>query len=168
MIDIVHRRLFSNKRETIGLWYLKAGNAEEYLCYILEDEFRTQKLKKETRIPAGRYQFILRTVGSHHERYSKKFPNMHVGMLHLINVPNFSYILFHIGNDEDDTEGCLLSGSYPVEVKGRWTVAQSTRAYKKVYPMIANHLASGTEVWLTITDDKSLHIIEEKEELESE
>ena len=149
MIHIIHRRLFSNPFETIGIWYLMAGNAEVFLCMILEDEYRSQKVFSETRIPAGIYEIKLRTEGSHHIRYQRKFPDMHKGMLHIINVPKFKWILFHIGNDEDDTAGCQLPGMYfttkVVDGVDRFKVIQSTYAYKRVYPIIANRIENSSQ-----------------------
>lgn len=123
---------------------------EEYLCGILEDEPRTKKVWGETRIPAGRYQIKLRTTGGFHERYSKRFgEDWHKGMLHLQDVPNFKYILIHIGNDDDDTAGCLLVGTV---VPGEYRLKDSTIAYKEIYPPIRDALLQGEEVWITIHD----------------
>ena len=33
-----------------------------------------------------------------------------MGMLHVLDVPNFKYILIHCGNTDEDTAGCLLLG----------------------------------------------------------
>ena len=76
-----------------------------FLCYTLEDEHREEKVSAETRIPAGRYRITLRTVGGFHKRYAEKFPNMHKGMLWVRDVPNFEYILIHIGNTDEHTAG---------------------------------------------------------------
>ena len=121
------------------------------LCYILEDQYREEKVKGDTRIPEGIYEVELRTVGGHHERYLKKFgADFHKGMIHLLNVPNFKYILLHIGNSDKDTEGCLLTGSGYYEGNGRITIQRSTDAYKKVYPIIRDRILSGEKVYFEI------------------
>ena len=40
-----------------------------FICFGLEDEYREEKVSKQTRIPAGTYRVTLRTAGSHHSRY---------------------------------------------------------------------------------------------------
>ena len=118
-----------------------------FLCYTLEDEHREEKVMHETRIPAGRYRITLRKVGGHHARYTDKFPNMHKGMLWVRDVPNFEYILIHIGNTEEHTSGCLLTGLTSDSNKG--TIGRSTDAYKSIYPRIAEALENGEDVFIT-------------------
>lgn len=126
----------------------------KFSCFILEDEFRAVKVKKETRIPAGTYKILLRKEGSHHESYTKKFPASHKGMLHLQDVPNFQYILIHIGNTDVDTEGCLLVGDSAVQnVTTRGSIAGSTTAYERIYPVIAAELVKGSVVTIEVYDE---------------
>lgn len=141
-------RYRSREEETQSLVF-DVTNGRKFLCYGLEDEFRTVKVFGETRIPAGTYKIKLRTVGDHHERYSKKFRGIHKGMLHVQDVPNFKYILWHIGNDDDDTAGCLLTGTTPTE---QGTVSASTKAYKKVYVHVLDALEKGEDVEVTYID----------------
>ncbi|WP_075589858.1 DUF5675 family protein [Labilibacter marinus] len=143
-------RYSSGKESTLGLLFIDG----KFACYTLEDEHREVKVPGETRIPAGRYKVKLRTEGSHHWRYKKKFPEIHKGILHVIDVPNFTHILIHIGNTDDDTAGCLLVGESSfsnVTQAGR--INNSTIAYKRVYPMIANAIANGEDVWITYQDE---------------
>ena len=122
--------------------------ALEFLCYTLEDEYREVKIKGKTRVPAGTYPVVLRKEGGFNERYSKKFPDMHIGMLHIINVLNFEYILIHVGNTDADTAGCLLVGNSQVSnlIQKDGFVGSSTNAYKDIYPEIAKALEEGQEV----------------------
>ena len=143
------RRLFSNTEETLGIL---ADN--KVLCWTLEDEFRAIKVMKETRIPAGTYELMLRTFGTHHERYLRKFgKEFHKGMIQLKDVRNFTDILIHIGNTEVDTAGCLLVGSLAAIENNRYTILNSTKAYKYVYPLMANPLYAGEQVFLKVTDE---------------
>ena len=80
----------------------------QFICFGLEDEYREEKVVGETRIPAGTYKITLRTEGGFNQRYKKRFPDIHKGMLHIRNVPNFEYILIHCGNTDEHTKGCLL------------------------------------------------------------
>lgn len=133
---------------TLGM-LLDETNGKHFLCYTLEDEHRDTKVKHETRIPAGTYQITLRTVGGFHSRYTKKYGDMHKGMLWVRDVPGFEYILIHTGNTDEHTSGCLLVGSTS-DVKG--FVGGSVTAYKKIYPSIAAALENGEEVSITYED----------------
>lgn len=108
----------------------------QFVCFGLEDEFRTQKVKGETRIPAGRYRIGVRTEGGFHNRYKNRFADMHRGMLHVLNVPNFEFILIHVGNTQKDTAGCLLVGMNAQTQPGAMRVNSSVAAYKLLYPMV--------------------------------
>jgi hypothetical protein len=76
----------------------------KFQCYSIEDRFRLEKVPNETRIPSGVYEIKLREFGSHYEKYKSKYEG-HKGMLWLQDVPNFTDILIHIGNDEKDSAG---------------------------------------------------------------
>lgn len=116
----------------------------DFACFGLEDEYREEKVPKETRIPAGTYPIRLLKKGSHHERYSNRFPDIHRGMLHLQDVPNFTGILIHVGNTEKDTDGCLLVGSQAITEPSQMAVTQSVVAYRRLYTMVAEAAADGT------------------------
>ncbi len=115
----------------------------EFVCFGLEDEYRAEKLAGETRIPAGRYEVGVRSEGGFHTRYAKKFPGMHRGMLHVLNVPNFKFILIHIGNTDEDTAGCLLVGLNASVNDGELRVTSSRLAYEKIYPMVIDAAERG-------------------------
>ena len=130
---------------------------KKFLAYTLEDEYRdsyTEKVMHETRIPAGTYEVILRTVGRIHKNYTKRFADIHKGTLHVINVPNFKYILIHCGNTDEHTSGCLLVGDTQTnnQVKKDGFIGQSTNAYKRIYPAIAKELEDGGCVTITYKD----------------
>lgn len=121
-----------------------------FLCAILQDEKRNIKIAGETRIPAGRYEIELRREGGQHEKYRKLFPEFHVGMLHVKNVPNFEWINIHPGNEDDDTDGCLCPG-YETYWTKNWQ-GRSVDAYKDVYKVISGALLDQEPVWLTVED----------------
>lgn len=126
-------RYSSQSRTTMSAIHLDG----EFECFGLEDRHRDVKVMGETRIPQGTYTVGLRIVGGHHAKYSKKFPHFHKGMLHVLNVPNFKYILIHIGNDELDTMGCLLTGDYVNNNKlQRGGLKSSTNAYSNMYKKV--------------------------------
>jgi hypothetical protein len=116
----------------------------KFLCYGLEDQFRTVKVWGETRIPKGVYNVGMRTTGGHNARYSKKFPSFHKGMLHVLDVPNFEYILIHIGNTDDDTAGCLLVGQECNNNRiDKGALLGSTLAYREFYKLVCDEAIDG-------------------------
>ena len=131
-------RFSSEPDSTSGLLF-DVTEEIKFLTYTLEDEYRKHKKSKETRIPAGTYKIKLRDEGGFHKRYSKKYSNIHRGMLHIIDVPNFEYILIHTGNTEEHTAGCLLIGDSQEnnQVNKNGFIGSSVNAYKRVYPLIA-------------------------------
>jgi hypothetical protein len=142
-------RYAHGENSTLGLFLIE----NKFYVYTLEDAFHVVKIPGETRIPNGTYKVILRNYGGHHQRYKVKFPDIHKGMLQVMDVPNYTDILIHIGNDEDDTEGCLLVGDKSItNIQSSGRIESSTIAYKRIYPIIANAIDSGEEVTITYKD----------------
>lgn len=136
-------RIHDSGNETLGIMLIDG----QYAAHTLEDEYRAVKVMGETRIPDGTYKVVLRTEGSHHIKYAGKFPDIHKGMLHVIDVPGFQYILIHIGNTQRDTAGCLLVGSrFNALLNG---IEISTERYKKVYKQILQAILKGDSVTIT-------------------
>lgn len=122
-------------------------------CFGLEDEFRADKVAGETRIPRGVYRVGVRRVGGFNKRYAAKFPNFHRGMLQVLDVPGFEYILIHIGNTDEDTAGCLLVGQN-ANTGGELSVGSSTNAYKALYVKVIMAAERG-ELTITYVDGGS-------------
>lgn len=127
-MEIIIKRYDSADDWTRGVMYINGV----FECYTLEDEERDVKVWGDTCIPYGTYEVNLRREGRFHNSYKNKF-SFHNGMLHVINVPNFKYILIHIGNFTKDTAGCLLVGE---GVTKNGVLQGSTNAYKKMYPKV--------------------------------
>jgi hypothetical protein len=117
-------------------------------CYTLEDQYQEVKVMHETCIPEGTYDIKFRTVGGFHERYKKRYGNSHYGMLHLQDVPGFTYILIHSGNTDEHTSGCLIVGEtqQDLDVSEDGFVGSSGNAYVKLYNKIAKQLLIGNPV----------------------
>jgi len=147
-------RFSSQVDSTSGLLFEITDIKRHFLCYTLEDERRAFKVKGETRVPAGTYKIELRTEGGFHGRYSKKYPGVHIGMLHIQDVPNFEYILIHTGNTDEHTAGCLIVGDAQENNKiiADGFVGKSVNAYKRIYPSIAKAIQQGEEVTITYID----------------
>ena len=142
-------RFNSSDDFTSGLLFDVTDNKRKFLCYTLEDQAQTTKVYGETRIPAGTYNLTLRTEGGFHTRYLAKFGGeFHKGMILVNNVPDFEYILWHIGNTDDDTAGCLLLG----KTQQANFIGSSGDAYKDVYPKVRDAILYGEKVTATYID----------------
>ncbi len=143
-------RFYSTNDATLGSLSIN----DQFECYTLEDEYREQKVHSETRIPQGTYPIKLQQHGTMTQKYYKKFPTMHEGMLWLQDVPNFSTIYIHIGNTDDDSSGCILVGrNYD---KKEMKISASTVAYLQLYPKVIEALKH-EEVLIKIDDlDKNI------------
>lgn len=91
-------------------------------CYILEDVTRppgSPKVPGETAIPAGTYEVTI----THSPKFGRLLPLLN-------DVPGFSGIRIHPGNDEHDTQGCLLPGK---ALGSRDTVLHSIAAFSQLF-----------------------------------
>ena len=135
---------------TNGILFYEGFSGYDFICYTLEDEYRKEKVKGETMIPYGTYEIKYRKEGGFHNKYSKRFPDIHSGMSHITNVPNFEYILIHCGNTDEHTSGCLLVGDSQEnnDFVTNGFIGKSTQAYKRLYRMIADVLDRGEQVFI--------------------
>ncbi len=141
-------RFSSNTQSTLGVLHIN----QKFECYTLEDQHQEKKIRGETRIPAGTYEIKIRDIGGFHARYKNRF-SFHKGMLQVMDVPNFEYILIHVGNNEDDTAGCLLVGNTCNNNKlEAGKLGGSTDAYKAMYPKVLEALQAGEKVTIQYTD----------------
>ena len=122
-------------------------------CYTLEDQYQAVKVMHETCIPEGTYDIKFRTVGGFHEKYKKRYGNDHYGMLHLQDVPNFTYILIHAGNTDEHTSGCLIVGEtqQDLDISDDGFIGHSGKAYLKLYNKVAKQLLQGKDVTIEYT-----------------
>jgi hypothetical protein len=141
-------RVSSQKDSTSGLLFEVDNGKRTFLCYTIEDEQRDVKVWGETRIPAGTYQLELRTEGGFHNRYKSRYGDWHKGMIWVKDVPQFEYILWHTGNTDESTAGCLILGNSQESniVKKDGFVGSSRDAYKFVYPRVVAAIESGIRV----------------------
>lgn len=156
-MKVVVKRIGDDGKATIGALYINGI----FQCFTIEDEERSIKVKGETRVPNGVYTLSLRSEGSFHNRYAKKYEGMHKGMLCVHNAPDwkiedectdldFQYILIHTGNHEGHTNGCLLLNDSANSSNN--TGSGSVSAYKRVYPKIAFACIDNEKVTIEYTD----------------
>lgn len=109
-----------------------------FICYTLEDRGQVKKVPGETRIPAGTYE--LRITWS---------PRFQKNLILLLNVPGFTGVRIHSGNNRFHTEGCILvGGTRPTPSTiglSRWKTAQ-------LQNRVAAALDRKERVWLDILD----------------
>lgn len=99
---------------TLGM--LKIVEEDHPPIFTLENPWR--KTPKDSRIPYGEYQC---------EPYSgTKYKDVYI----VNDVPGRSAILFHWGNYESDTEGCILVGLGAGEMNNRPAITHSKAAFK--------------------------------------
>jgi len=138
---------------TSGILFDVSKNRRKFLAYTLEDEHRDKKVMHETRIPAGVYNITLQKAGRFHTKYKSKFANKGAdwwqGSILVNDVPGFTGILWHIGNRQSATSGCLLLGLDQKEID--W-VGSSTAAFERVYPIVRDAVMSGEEVTVEYKD----------------
>ena len=150
-IRLLQVRYCTAPNSTLSVLHEQTDTGLEFLCYLLEPGKREPKIEGETRVPSGIYRLRLRDSGGFHGRYEKKFPRMHRGMIELVDVRGWEFVLLHIGNYPKDTQACLLLGSEPGHSEDGLAVYSSTLTYKKLYPRIADGIISGKS-FLTIID----------------
>ena len=113
-------------------------------CDTLEDVVRdlgpdgAGKVYGKTAIPAGRYKVAI--------TFSQKFQK---DMLAVLDVPFFTGIRIHSGNDAADTLGCILVGH---SIDGPDHIHGGSVVLPRLMGMVQDSLTEGKEVWLTIHD----------------
>lgn len=129
-VQLIRRE--QGKNSTLSHLYLHG----DFVCYILEDSIRTEKITERTCIPEGCYILGLNPWAGMNGKYRPRIGETHEGMIEIRGIPNFSLVFIHMGNTHRDTAGCLLTGCYYRFIDGDYEVLQSAQAYKRVYPML--------------------------------
>ena len=136
MILKLKRDIFSSD-STLGVLTID----DKSFGFTCEDPPRDVKIKKITCIPEGRYQ--IKTTMS--PKYKRMMPI-------LLDVPGFQGIRIHSGNNNKDTEGCILVGL--TRDQSTMSIGKSRVACNWLYNAIWNEESQGNEVWIEIS---SLH-----------
>jgi len=141
-------RFANGKDSTLGIMRID----DRFECFTLEDEYREQKVKGETRIPNGKYEVVFRETPSPlTTKYRNKFDwfNWH---LMLKDVKNFDYVYIHVGNTDDHTDGCILVGYQGWKTPSdEYEVHRSTDAYRDLYAKVKSQLLIGEKVEIEIS-----------------
>jgi hypothetical protein len=157
-MKFILQRFSDNRDSTLGI-LLKVTDTGKlfFQAYTLEDEFRQSKVTKETRIPAGKYDVVIQTQEtlktlSYRERYAW-FKNH----LMLKDVPGFTGIYIHVGNKDEDTDGCILLGDNADNNQiGPGSISNSTASFMRFYKEVFDWLEGGNKVTIEIRDENKL------------
>lgn len=160
-MHLILQRFSDNRDSTLGLLFKKMadgrGERTHFMSYTIEDEYRSEKVSKETRIPAAFYELKLRkeltplTI-----KYRKRF-NWFTYHIEVTNVHNFTGVYIHVGNTDDDSAGCILVGdNADNNTLGAGSISNSLQAYTRIYQQIVSQLEGGNKVHLEIRDELKL------------
>lgn len=149
-MEMIVERLWRKPLYTIGRLYLDGS----LLCNTLEDTDRgldwtmtpsdiaAIKQPGKTAIPTGRYRVVF--------DWSSRFGKTEYAIENKIplvqGVKGFTYIRIHAGNDEGDTEGCILLG----ENKAVGKVLNSRYWCKRLNERLWLPWTAGSPIWLTV------------------
>lgn len=151
-VKIVLQRVVGTSKYTQGMLSIDG----RFMYATLEDEHRDEKVRGETRIPAGVYWLGFREEETPlTKRYRQRFGwfDEHIEIL---DVPNFSDIYIHIGNDEKDTAGCPLIANKLVFSNG--TIEESVKAYESFYKLVSKLMKDGKRVAIWIKDEHHVNV----------
>ena len=122
---------------TSGKLYINDG----FFCYTMEDqdrhleEFQEDKVDGQTAIPRGTYKLII----DFSQRFQRQLPR-------LLDVPGFTGVRIHTGNDASDTHGCILVGTGR---SGSW-LSNSRIAFVKLMEVLDNAYDRGEEITVDV------------------
>ena len=143
MIHIELKRLYRTPfYPTLGVLCLKGVP----FAATLERPWRNNA-RRVSCIPDGDYKCLRCRVSPDYNGDSPKFGNT----FQVFDVEGRKKILFHKGNIEDDTHGCILVGEQFDYINGQQAVLASKHGFKE----LLNILADVDEFQLSITDHYS-------------
>ena len=130
------KRITLTDSYTIGQLFVDG----QYFCDTLEDTVRDltnikDKVYGRTAIPVGTYT-VIRDYSGH---FKKLLP-------HILDVPYFSGVRIHSGNDVEDTNGCILVGMY----HRAGYISNSRETMEKLMKILSDVVNKGEKITITI------------------
>lgn len=113
-------------------------HSKSFISEMTESYIYARKKVHFEAIPKGRYKII--------KCYSTTFKK---DMFYLENVKCFISIMFHAGQTEIDTKGCILVGTRTKQNN----LINSTASLNKLTDILAYYMTKGHECYLTVTED---------------
>ncbi len=156
-MQLILQRFSDNRDCTLGLLLEKRNGGIYFHSYTLEDEHRDIKQSKETRIPEGQYEvkpIKLDTPLTLKYRAKYAWFKHH---LEITGVKDFKGVYIHIGNKDEDTDGCVLLGDNADNNRiGYGSISNSTQAFARVYKYLTDYIEAGNKVFIEIINEKRL------------
>lgn len=103
------------------------------ICYTLERPYLNNE-KNISAIPDGEYACLL--------KYSPNFGNVY----EVMDVPNRTDILIHVGNELNDSSGCILVGLQQSMFNNRFLVMNSRLAFTKLMDFLNDNISFNLQV----------------------
>ena len=136
-MDILIKRIYNCPTYCISHVYIDGS----YICDAIEDTDRmlddtmdekyilSKKIKSKTAIPCGTYNILMNVISPKFslKPYYKKFCNGRLPRFE--KIKGFSGVLFHRGNTEKDSAGCIILGQN--KIKGQ--VINSTMCFENFW-----------------------------------
>ena len=122
MIEVILKRAWEDHRATLGMLTIKGIQHDPF--WTLENPKRDTTI--DCRIPYGFYHCVPHS--------GLKYKNVYL----VKDVPNRTDILFHSGNYERETLGCILLGSGACTFMGDPMVTESREAMKRFRSLIGD------------------------------
>lgn len=152
-MDIRSKRASHTNESTLAVLWVN----EKPFGFVIEDEPREVKVKGETRIKALRYKLgIKKELTPLTMRYRKRF-SWFKHHIELVNVPDFTNVYVHVGNDEGDTDACQVIGcNAHIDAKAEFRNSESVKLYKKFYELVYPILERGDEdvYWIIYNENE--------------
>ncbi len=148
-LTITVLRYFDDNETTLGLLFI----GQKFFCYTLEDTFREQKIKGETRIPSGTYKLNFRrqlTKLTKKYRATRDWFEYH---LEIKNVPEFTGVYIHSGSNHKHTEGCLLIADSIYSSNEKRTIFNSQKTFERFYKKLKPMLDDGEHIRIKLLDE---------------
>ena len=138
MLITVKRKWYTEK-STTGVMSVNGVRC----AFTLEDTKRDDGVKVDgaTAIPAGEYKVVL--------DLSARFKRI---MPHIMDVPGFSGIRIHKGNNDSDTHGCILIGLH----KGFDEIYDCSKVFDNLVAQIQSAVNNNEEIKIWIINDSAL------------
>lgn len=152
MLIVRNQRSFKHNESVAGVCTIE----NKILGVIVEDIPREKKIPKITGIPAGEYFLGIRkelTPLTIAHRNSANYRGWFEYHIEVLNVPNFTGIYFHIGNDSKNTDGCQCGGKRLGFANNELYAYESTMFNKEFYGIVYPLLLKGETVKYIITNE---------------
>lgn len=141
-IEVLRR--YKGANCVIGKFKVFDDNSQELLsCFVLEGSKEQIDKDKDLRVLEGVYNLKRHTSSSFNAKGRKEVAGVKVlsdddFIINLFNdiYPFERHILIHWGNDDDDSEGCLLLGM--TKANDNNSIGSSRVACKKFYDLMKN------------------------------